>query len=132
MINADKNTVRNVFYAILALLIEVCALGLIGVCRIEKKAQPLVAPSPSLVNQSSEQIEQTENVLLNQDVLETLEDAETSRLIEDIKRGSVPPVFNQIKALNYNLSQKDIRLTLQKLKDSGILKEGARRSLALA
>jgi len=132
MTNIDNNTVRNIFYAILALLIEICALGLIGVCRIEKKTLPSVVPSPSLVLQTSEPIDQMDNSQLIQDSPEIIENIETSRLIEDIKQGSVPPVFNQIKAMNYNLSQKDIRLTLQTLKETGILKEGARRSLVLA
>ena len=132
MTNTDKNTVRNIFYAILALLIEVCALGLIGVCRLDKKGLVLAAPSPPLGSQTSALIEQRDNSQFIQDSPETLADAEISRLIEDIKRGSVPPVFNQIKALNYNLSQKDIRLTLQTLKEMGVLKEGSRRSLVLA
>jgi len=132
MTNIDKNTVRNIFYAILALLIEICALGLIGVCRVDKKVTPAIAPSPSLLNQNSAPTEQTDDARLNQDSPEIVEDAETSRLIEDIKQGSVPPVFNQIKSLNYNLSQKAIRQTLQTLKETGVLKEGARRSLVLA
>jgi len=132
MTNIDKNTVRNIFYAILALLIEICALGLIGVCRVDKKATPALAPSPSLLNQNAAPTEQTDNGQLSQISSEIIEDAETSRLIDDIKQGSVPPVFNQIKSLNYNLSQKAIRQTLQTLKETGVLKEGARRSLVLA
>lgn len=131
MLNLDRHTVRNVFYALLAFLIEVCALGLIGVCRLQQNKRTSNQPPSPITRDTSPRLPTADehNILLQNE--EANENEEETRLMNDIKNGLVPPVFNQIKALNYALSQKNIKHILQTLKNTGVLKEGPRRSLVL-
>ena len=142
IVNMDSDVVRNVFYGMLALLVEVCAFGLIRLCR-----RPMVKMEtpdhPAPHNMNDQETDYSRSLVDNpntnkirvaecdSDNKKTYSDAEI-RLIRDIKSGEAPPVFNKLKEMDYGLSQVKIRRILKELKDDGILTEGSRRSLVLA
>jgi hypothetical protein len=150
MVNADISIVRNIFYAVLALLIEVCALGLISLCRTHEQEEVVLIKPPFPVDDLvkdfdklnveaiSEKIEvhSSQQPIINNDLKNVNSSCPTkkneSKLIYDIKNGVVSPVFNKLKDLDYDVSQVRIRVILKDLKDAGILIDGKRRSLVLA
>jgi len=160
--NLDSVSVRNLFYGLLALLIEVCALGLLTLCNGKNNylpSSPLSAFESNIAHENKYQVDhdqkaetknesiQSEGILVKGEssplpfpepikswVLgpNSKFNAEELRLIEDITSSSVPPVFRRIKDLDYGITQIRIREILQELKAKGYLTHGSRNSLVLA
>ncbi len=153
LLNIEASTVRNMFYTILALLIEACALGLITLCNAENHVKPITQKKktvkgtvkskavPKRTLNKTIEAPQTETPQLTPQVepkpviKAKPKAAPTSgeeRLIQDIKSGTVMPGFNYLKKRNYEVSQGRIKEILLELKSKGILKPGIRGSLKLA
>jgi len=148
MTNIDVNTVRNMFYGALALLIEICAFGLISLCRTDEGTILADLPSPVLIQKNKKEDAQISDhrSTLPIDRNSSSSSGQTNffktdvtyrhksdelRLVNDIKSGVAPPIFNRLKELGYDVSQVRIRALLKELKDEGILVDGKRRSLVL-
>lgn len=126
-LNVDVGGVRNSFYALLALLIELCAFGLLSLCEFHShnaRSESEGCNACSMENFVHAMDEISEVVESNVAGIE-------EQLIADIRSGKVAPVFNQLKG-NYDLSHVKIRTILTNLKEEGVLVAGARRSLQLA
>ncbi len=150
--SVEPRSVRNSFYGALALLIELCAFGLIALCKIEDddrknegycdvglEEQDSVRLPENIKNKGSNEkfdVKPLKTVTVGKRItgLKKPEryNAEEMKLINDIKNGKTSPIFNQLKELNYDISQAKMRKILQDLKSQGVLVSGARRSLELA
>lgn len=140
ILNVDPGSVRSFFYGVLALLIEVCSLALISLCRPKAVASVDVEFEMEVTEDSFELEVQREdgNKLIPEyvEVAETvrldLEIKDESVLVADIKSGKVPPIFRKLKDMNYGVTQARIREILNELKANGVLQEGPRNGYVLA
>jgi hypothetical protein len=156
------DTVRNAFYGALALLIEVCAFGLLSLCRkdpltkLEEPFSPMALleeipqkdkPERAVYSQTAEHEpppaleppvpkELTLSAIVQNERArnkkKTLKKNEEHRLITDIKGGKVPPIINRLKSLDYDLSQAQMKTILQALKDAGVLESAPRGRYVLS
>ncbi|MBV1870898.1 MAG: GntR family transcriptional regulator [Gammaproteobacteria bacterium] len=127
LLKLNSDSVRNGFYALLALLIEVCAFGLLSLCRKDPVAVSILCSACSI-----KVVIETPLGRNGEPPALSGEDTDgQEKLIADIRSGKVIPVFNQLKG-HYGLSHVKIREVLKQLKADGVLVEGSRRSLELA
>ncbi len=139
----DPTTVRNSCYAGLALLIELCALGLISVCGSltptsgeERYVRGVGASTDDVYDNefisttgNSDREEKFNEGLVA--LADKISGDKEHRLVRDLLTGEIQPTFNKIKSANYGISHGRIRELLQELKNEGCLIEGPRRSLKL-
>ncbi len=112
------DTVRNICYGLLALLLEVSTLGAISLTnslRVERhesnqngetSSEPQIKEDPDFRQKSA-------------------------RLSQDIVDGRVKPVIRRIKASNYGLDFDEIKLVLARLYSAGLIEQDARSSYKL-
>ena len=115
----STETVRNLGYGLLALLLEVITLGAI-----------------SLANSMQHDVWRlTKNLMILQarNQLSTIlsSDAEMVNLSNDIIRGQIQPVIRKIKAAQYELDIDEIRQVLMNLYLAGLIEKDARNSYKL-
>ena len=115
MVNIEADIIRNIFYGLLALLLEISTLGAISLARSiqtddESECNGVVT------EQASDDPEIREKV---------------ARLSEDIVTGRVQPVVRRIKAAHYGLDLDEVRQVLANLYSVGLIEQGARNSYKL-
>lgn len=125
VMGTETQTVRLLFFAVLALLIEVSALGLIRL-RSEACGRNNINQSTSVaVKQSSNKPDST--------TADTeVNNSRRAQLLRDIVIGKQAPVLRHIKKAGYGLSNEAIRAVLDALKQQGFLEPDQRNSLKLA
>ncbi len=115
ILDIDAGLVRNIFYTVLALLLEMSALVSINLCY----ALPIEAEKKkSIIDREEDSFDEVKSV-------------KKERLISDIKTGKISPVVRRIKSASYGLSLDDVRSILATLYNEGVLKKDKRNSYKL-
>ena len=146
---SSPETVRTFFYGILALLIEVCSLGMITHNNNLKRAQlnsltqvgAVLDDNIVEVNDELEGIEpiKVEDIRKKDNHTESLEMKEKTLAIEermdilkkDILEEVIPPVISKIKQANYSLTDKYIREVINEFRALNIIVDAPRKSFQL-
>ena len=136
MFRVEVNHVRIFFFAVLALLIEICALGVIALSSWTKKEQSTATSTDEGPDRSFHKDTNKRTVREIEKPLSTEQDQEQkskrSRLIHDIITGNIEPVLRKIKMARYGIPLDDTREILSNLEQQGILEEDIRNSYKLA
>lgn len=117
-IKVEVNSVRTVFFGLLALLLEVNTLGAISLSRSlrlgnnEKEVDPSLPTTESL----DEDFKHREKVM---------------KLSSDILNGDTQPVVRRIRAAQYGLDLHEIKTVLANLYQTGLIDKDARKSYKL-
>ena len=114
----EMNTVRNICYGLLALLLEVSTLGAISLTNSLRAEHP----------ESNQQGEIPSEPKIKED---PDFQKKVARLSHDIIDGRVKPVIRRIKAANYGLDFDEIKFVLAKLYSAGLIEQDARNSYKL-
>lgn len=118
LLTVDPALIRNAFYMVLAILLEVSALASISLSNALKYEESIHQSKKSNCSKASN--------------LDANPSPNTERLINDIQKGIVPPVIRKIRTAGYGLSIDDIRKILVSLYDSGALQKDKRNSYKLS
>ncbi len=133
IVNIKASTVRIVFYGVLALLIELCSIGLISYCAERNKINdPTAEYTP--IESDDEETDSKEPDDNDDDDEENISKddivSEEERLRRDIMSGQLEPSYKKIHGhAAYRLSRRHIRDLLNNMKEEGFLEDGPRGSL---
>lgn len=143
MVGGSPETVRTFFYGILALLIEVCSLGMITFHNNLKIAeQDSLNKKEEVLDNAIVQVENTseaieaEHIHTELVVLEAKEktltiDERKDILKKDILEEVIPPVISKIKQAHYSLTDKYIREVIKEFRELKIIVDAPRKSFQL-
>ena len=121
-LNISLDSARTMGYGVLALLLEVSALGMISLAEAEKRAIKLTG----LLSNKAE-LPQRDDNLPNEETRQKY-----AQLSMDIVNGNIRPVLRIIKRADYGLSLDQIRGVLRDLHATGILDTDIRNSYKLS
>lgn len=116
MMNMEINSVRNMFFGLLALLLEINTLGAISLSR-SMKAEHSQARVEEVTLPSRDSLQ--EDSVYREKVM---------KLSGDILSGNIQPVLRKIKVAQYGLNIEEIRHVLTSLYQTGLIDKDARKS----
>lgn len=126
VLNISVEKIRLAGYSILSLLLEISAMGMIGL-------RPLFGASQSAEIAVSGEIEMAaESFIQNADQLDLQAQQAVIRLICDILSGRAEPVFRKLRLAKYGLDLSVIKQVLKNLHAIGLLKDGKRNGYKVA
>lgn len=128
LLDSSITVVATTTYGVLALLIELCALGSISLAQlVSKTSSARVFPhnayqgTPAIENKQTNRKDRESSATTR-----PIKPEKKARLRADILNGTVAPIIRQIKRSGYGLSEENIRKILQELKAQGVLVDSGR------
>ena len=126
VLNISVEKIRLAGYSILSFLLEISAMGMIGL-------RPLFGASQSAeIAVSGETEMAAESFTQNADQLDLQAQQAVIRLIYDILSGRVEPGFRKLRLAKYGLDLSVIKQVLKNLHAIGLLKDGKRNGYKVA